>query len=188
MDEELTLFEKREINEYFLVISPSDEINRDVMMFRQNIYAKLNSSAKNQFSKAHISLVNFSVPSLSEQQIIDYTKKALYGIEKFTVRLNNYEIFHHGPDLRTVCLKVENHEPIIRVFNSLFTHFNFNPERLTPHITLAKTISVTEFDQIKDITILYDYQKKFDCEGLTLLKRVKRGNIHIYEFVTEIKF
>ena len=160
-------------NEYFFIISPNDKIKEDVKFLKHKIGQKIPKN-ESLHSIAHISLA--SIFGNNDAFIINKINSALLNQKSFLVSIKGCEIFQHGKVSKSLVLKVENSEILKSLYTLLYLAFNLKDKRITPHITIAKSILLDDFDKIKSNLEEYDYQGDFFCDRVTLLRRHLNGS------------
>ena len=132
------------------------------------------------------SVLRSHAPGLQSSSIAGEVKKAVAGMQPFTVRLTGHEVLKHGNATRTLCLAVEDPEPINALITaldpkpeakrtyrqtSILDKRNYTKKEIHPHVTIARTIAVADFDRIDD-PAAYDLQAEWVCDSVTILRRV----------------
>ena len=157
---------------YFIIISPDDRIKKVVDLFKIKLGEIISLSESNRYSKAHISLMKFSSTE-DDEKIINKINNALAFSQNFEVELNGSDIFKHGDSSTTLILKISNPTPIEALYQLLLAA-DLAPmlhKKITPHLTIAKTIPNDEFAGKVDLS-QFDYYDSFLCKEITILKQV----------------
>lgn len=189
------------VYEYFVLLSPSDEIKADVDSMKQQLHEMIGLDVSNLNSVAHISL--YKQAGMDAAVVKASAKKALAGQKKFTVKIGGYGIYKSG-DKHTLHLKIEDPEPIDTIFNLLCPPKRApkkidrqisildrpgktlpKPKSINPHITIARNIDTRDFERIEDFTF-FEYYNEFVCESVTILRRPEGSDKH-FSPVAEIK-
>ena len=182
-----------------MLLSPSDPIKEAVDGLKDQLHALIGLEDYNRRSVAHVSL--FKQRATSDSQVLKLVKKVAASLEPFTIKLAGHEVLKHGGVSRTLCLKIEDPEPI----NSLMalldpkplakrsyrqTSILDKPQRakkvIHPHVTIARSIATADFDRIEDLTP-FDYRAEWLCDRITILRRLD-GRNGIFSPVKEVKF
>jgi len=194
---QLTLFNEN-VYEYFVLLSPSDPIKEAVDGLKEQLHALIGLEDYNRKSVAHVSL--FKTKATADSQVLKTVKKAAAATEPFTITLAGHEVLKHGGVSRTLCLKIEDPEPI----NNLMALLDPKPiakksyrqtsildkaprakKVIHPHVTIARNIATTDFDRIEDFTP-FDYNDEWLCDSITILRRLE-GSTGIFSPVKEVK-
>ena len=194
---QLTLFNEN-VYEYFVLLSPSDPIKEAVDGLKDQLHALIGLEDYNRRSVAHVSL--FKQRATSDSQVLKLVKKVAASLEPFTIKLAGHEVLKHGGVSRTLCLKIEDPEPI----NNLMALLDPKPiakksyrqtsildkaprakKVIHPHVTIARNIATADFDRIEDFTP-FDYNDEWLCDRITILRRFE-GSTGIFSPVKEVK-
>ena len=193
---QLTLFNEN-VYEYFVLLSPSDPIKEAVDGLKDQLHALIGLEDYNRRSVAHVSL--FKQRATSDSQVLKLVKKVAASLEPFTIKLAGHEVLKHGGVSRTLCLKIEDPEPI----NNLMALLDPKPiakksyrqtsildkaprakKVIHPHVTIARNIATADFDRIEDFTP-FDYNEEWLCDRITILRRLE-GSTGIFSPVKEV--
>lgn len=197
MNEQLSIFDElpdagyTSVSEYLIVISPSEEIREKVKFFKNEIHTLVNLSNENRFATAHITLFELLNPKIREEDFILWIKNGLKNVKPFSVQIEDYGVFMHGETKRTLYLKVLDQESIKQLYTLLRSNakFKISKKSLTPHLTLVKSISVSELQEVLHSKLDLSYQNEFECKSLLILKRQILGNKKgSFELVSEVFF
>lgn len=186
---QLSLFQET-VYEYFVLLSPDAAVIEAVDGLKQLLHEQIGLEPYNRNSLAHISL--FKTEGMADGPVKKLVKKAVAGMQPFTVRLAGHEVLKHGNASRTLCLKLEDPEPI----NALMVALNPKPEAkrtyrqtsildkpqrpkkpIHPHVTIARKIAVADFGRIDDLTP-FDLHAEWVCDKVTILRRVAGSTGH----------
>ena len=186
---QLTLFQET-VYEYFVLLSPGEEIIEAVDGLKQLLHEQIGLEPYNRNSIAHLSL--FKTEGVADAPVVKLVKKAAAGLQPFTVRLCGHEVLKHGNASRTLCLKLEDPEPVTALMAALDprpeqkpayrqTSILDKPKRpkkaIHPHVTIARNIAVGDFDRITDFTP-FDLHAEWVCDKITILRRVAGSTGH----------
>lgn len=197
MDEQLSIFDElpgagyTPVNEYLIVISPNEEIKEKVKFLKNEIHTLINLSNENRLATAHITLFELLNPKIAEEDFMLWIKNGLKKVEPFKVQIEDYGVFMHGETKRTLYLKVLDHESIKQLYTLLRSDakFKISKKSLTPHLTIVKSISLSELQEILHSKLNLSYQNEFECKSLLILKRQILGNNKSpFELVSEVFF
>ena len=148
--------------ETFVIISPPESILKDVSYLKKSIGEILGYPYEGEFSKAHISLLKYRDQHTDSEL---YTINNLVAsVKPFNLYVKGFDVLHHGNN-RTLCLNVDNKNPVRELAETL------TGREITPHITLAKNLSVHSFNKVWSAVKRITYSTHFWCDHLTVLKR-----------------
>lgn len=186
---QLTLFNEN-VYEYFVLLSPSDAVKEAVDGLKEQLHALIGLEDYNRKSVAHVSL--FKMRATADNQVLKLVKKVAASQEPFTIKLDGHDVLKHGGVSRTLCLKIENPDPI----NNLVEMLDPKPiakksyrqtsildkaprakKVIHPHVTIARTIATADFDRIEEFTA-FDYHDEWLCDRITILKRLEGSTGH----------
>ncbi|MCO6147369.1 2'-5' RNA ligase family protein [Flavobacterium sp. NRK1] len=193
---QLTLFNEN-VYEYFVLLSPSDTVKEAVDALKEQLHALIGLEDYNRKSVAHVSL--FKTRATTDSQVLKLIKKVAAAQQPFTIKLAGHEVLKHGGASRTLCLKIEDPEPVNNLMALLDpkpiakksyrqTSILDKPQRakkvIHPHVTIARTIATADFDRIEDFTP-FDYHDEWLCDRITVLRRLE-GTTGIFSPVKEV--
>ncbi len=152
----------------FLLLSPPPFIIDHVRELKKMIRLIVGHSYESYYSKAHISiLVNY----FSNTDHFLYTlEDKMQSIRSFELVIKGFKVLHHGSRYRTICLDIANKNPVHEVMETVHEKENVS----LPHITLAKRLSLEEFDKVWSRLQDISYSNYFRCNQLTVLRREGR--------------
>jgi len=186
---QLSLFQET-VYEYFILLSPDAAVIEAVDALKQRLHEEIGLESYNRNSIAHVSL--FKTEAMSDAPVVKLVKKAVAGMQPFTVRLTGHEVLKHGGVSRTLCLTVEDPEPINAIMaaldpkpeakrtyrqTSILDKRSYTKKAIHPHVTIARTIATADFDRIAD-PAAYDLQAEWVCDSVTILRRVAGSTGH----------
>lgn len=185
------------VYEYLILLSPSDPIKEEVDRMKELLHGMIGLEPYNRNSVAHVSL--FKTEAAENGPVVRQVKKIASGVQPFTVTLAGHEVLKHGGVSRTLCLKIENPEPI----NALMALLNPPAETrrsyrqtsildkrtrakkvIHPHVTIARSIATADFDRIEDFSV-FDFSGEWLCDRITILRRIA-GTIGHFSPVSEV--
>jgi 2'-5' RNA ligase len=166
----LTLFNDRPC-EYSWLIKPGDIVSQKTMCFKEVLQDSIGLSVFNRKSLPHISLVKKEYDYELDDFIRDKTINALKGIKSFKIVMGGAEVFKHGDVSRTLVLKVNDPEPIQKINKKIRAEFNFKQKKLLPHVTIARSIPLSDFNKLPTSLNEFDCRDEFICNKITILKK-----------------
>lgn len=174
-----TLFKLPDLQEYFVLISPTDEIKSDIKKLKNKVYKIIGRKTENEYSVAHISL--FKTKYEMDNHLLEKLKKALAEVKPFSILTSEADVFLHGTTKKTLYLKIENPKPIQALFETLGEEFKFRKEIL-PHLTVEQNLTVADFDKLGTDLSVFNYKSEWICDRITVLKmNPKKGNYKVIE-------
>lgn len=170
MQEQLSLFEEERF-EYFFLIQPDPGTDRAVRSYKQVLNETIPLSSENLWSVPHLSLFKWQVNSGMDDYIIRKTTEALSGAGGFVVRMGGLDIYTHGPDKRSLVLRVDNPDAVKTLNRSLIREFQLREFVWQPHITIARSIPTTDFNKLGYKFNQFNYKGEFYCNKVVILKK-----------------
>jgi hypothetical protein len=162
---------KNPVQELLFLISPPPHISSDVSVLKDDVQFLIGHEFEDRYSKANISLFKYNDEHIDDM-IHHVESKAAY-FKPFNVFIKNLNVFRFGSS-RTIYLDVINKYPIRDIFEKLVKEdINY-----TPHISIAKNISLEDF--LKSWAYLKDlsYSQHFLCDRITVLARGEKKWVH----------
>lgn len=162
---------KSPVQELLFLISPPPHISSDVSVLKDDVQFLIGHEFDDRYSKANISLFKYNDEHIDDM-IHHVESKAAY-FKPFNVFIKNLNVFRYGSS-RTIYLDVVNKYPIRDIFEKLVKEdINY-----TPHIPIAKNISLEDF--LKSWAYLKDlsYSQHFLCDRITVLARGEKKWVH----------
>ena len=170
-----TLFNSKVyIYDYFILISPPQQINHDVKNFKHELTSHIGpyNAAK---SHAHISLLRFHCIAEQEDNLIRQLESWGRHQSKIQIQLDHFNHFDYS---RTLFIDIANKEPLLKLQDQLWWHLKLNMKGIDlakptfdPHLTIGKKLSSHQFPFAIEGFAGKQYRKNFFCTHLTLLKR-----------------
>lgn len=170
MQAQLNLFEE-EGYEYFFLIQPDAKLDREVRSYKRLLNEKITLSDDNLYAVPHLSLFKWQVNTSMDQYIIQKTTEALHSLGGFMIRLGGVDVFTHGPEKRSLVLKVDNAETVKGLSRSLIHTFKFREHNWQPHITIARSIPTADFNKLNYKFNQFNYKGEFYCDRVVILKK-----------------
>lgn len=154
-----------ELYAYLIVVSPPENIRRQLALFKQQMNALADIGERNLYSIGHITLTDKLIDDA------DFAETIAHFIgrrERFEVRLSGIGILDHGPDKKTLFVNVADHAPIITLMRLVKAKSKF------PHLTLAKNISAATLEKLEPFIADFNYEVNWVCEEIVVLKKLMR--------------
>jgi len=147
---------------YLVVVSPPQEVIDDIAAIKHALNDKADITTRNVNSKAHITLTD----TLTDDSGLAATVQGLIGNqEAFRVTIKGWGVFDHGHSV-TVYLKVENPRPVAALSALLKSNAS------TPHISLAKKIPHSTYEQLLPYLENLDYRATWICNEVLVLRKL----------------
>jgi 2'-5' RNA ligase len=177
------------VYQYFLIISPPDEIKSKVKSLKYKLHKAVGLSDYNLHSVPHISLMSFHTMTPVNERCFVALQQLFSKNNSFEVYLNGFDYFEHGEEANTIYVKIENSCQIVRIYNELHSLLGLRIREFIPHLTLAKTISRTRFNKSYEMIKQHFFSEKFNCSHVTVLERkLQHGVVSNYKVLKEIEF
>jgi hypothetical protein len=162
---------KNPVQELLFLISPPPHISSDVSVLKDDVQFLIGHEFDDRYSKANISLFKYNDEHIDD--MIHHVESKAAHFKPFNVFIKNLNVFRYG-SARTIYLDVVNKYPIRDIFEKLVKEdINY-----TPHISIAKNISLEDF--LKSWAYLKDlsYSQHFLCDRITVLARGEKKWVH----------
>ena len=179
---QILLFPPPQLTEYFVLLSPSEEIKKETTKLKKKLYKMIGRETENSKSVAHISL--FKTKWEQDKHVLERVKKSISDQKEFSVSINGTDIYDHGTKAKTLYLKVENPKPIQSLYEAFKEEFKIK-NSFNPHLTIEQNIPILDFEKIQDNLDVFNYKSEWICDKVTILKKKENGG---YKVVDEILF
>jgi len=179
--------------DFLVVISPDERIIKDISLYKKAC-AKHVGIFPGLYSKAHISLIlcreEIKRPRQStfiHEQYFKMISHTIAQIESVKLNIKGFNYFTHGKKTKTIYAELELSPEIIDWFNVLKKLLYIEGE-LTPHITIARTISFNDFDKLWPFFEKIEYHDSFTPDCITVLTREPDNGLKNYSLFTKLPF
>lgn len=177
------------VYQYFLIISPPDEIKSKVKSLKYKLHKAVGLSDYNLHSVPHISLMSFHTMRPVNDRFFGALQHLFSKNNSFEVDLNGFDYFEHGSESNTIYVKIENSFQIVRVYHELHSLLGLRVREFVPHLTVARTMSRPRFTRSYEMIKQHAFSEKFSCNQITILERkLQHGVVSNYRILKEIKF
>ncbi|WP_339870066.1 2'-5' RNA ligase family protein [uncultured Algoriphagus sp.] len=160
---------KPNIYEYFLIISPSQEICGLIMPYKQYFTKRYGCTMADIF-KPHISIMNCLQSNYREMRLIENLKRFGKTVEPFTAELNGIGQFPN-----TVFVDIFNKYHLVQIIIELSQFTNpllYKPQfHKTPHISIARGMTPEQHSLAWADWQNHEIEASFEVNKLTLLRR-----------------
>ena len=167
---------KNPVQELLFLISPPPHIASDVSVLKDDVQFLIRHEFEDRYSKANISLFKYADEHIGD--MIQHVESKAAHFKPFNVFIKNLNVFRYGSS-RTIYLDVVNKYPIRDIFEKLVKE----DVNYTPHISIAKNISLEDF--LKSWAYLKDlpYSQHFLCDRITVLGRSDKKWVHYRDII-----
>lgn len=183
MSNQLSLFQGK-LHHYFFLISPDQQTKEQVKFLKGLANNLINLSEENLWSVPHLSLFKCTVRYSIDDLVIQKTRMALKNIRSFNVKLDGLDVVSQGKSKKNLHLKIKNPDPIKDINRSLTSEFHYRQHDLVPHISIAKSINLSDYGKLSYSLNKFDYKGEFLCNKIVILKKVfgeNKGYSKLYE-------
>jgi 2'-5' RNA ligase len=162
------------INEYLLVLSPSEELWQKITRIKNEFADKYkNEIAK--FTKPHISLINWISLELMEERMMHRLQTISMGITPFKVELRDYGSFPSHTIFINVVSKVSI-QSLVREMKQAQRLMTLNRENKphfidTPHISICRKLKPWQYEEGWLEFSHRQFTGRFIADSMLLLKR-----------------
>jgi 2'-5' RNA ligase len=194
--EQLSLFLKEEykpieidtVYQYLAVLSPPDESKDKVRRLKYQLNNLAYLGSYNLFSIPHITLAKLQSVHRASDRFGKGLQKEFKEYGKLLIRLNGFNFFSHGNDSKTIYLQIEDTHKIEAIYTQLNTALGIPLKKYVPHLTIAKTISNSQFDDLFPVLPESGFEDSFTCDHILVLERtIRNGKVSHYKPFKKIK-
>lgn len=179
--------------EYFILISPSEEITRQINLLKRAC-AKYIGKFYGMKSQAHISFSKYIDEEDTPGKMSDIMSRFIKIIEwemghlpSCNLIIDGFDFFDHGNKYKTIYAVIKNTDETVNWFNTIKEKL-FIKKNITPHITIAKKITVESFNILWPFFQKLSLTESFKPESLTILTREFDKPFVPYQKFKEISF
>ena len=147
---------------YLVVLSPPGTVKDDIAKIKKELNLISDIGERNMHSIAHITLVDKLTDDISFPEMIE---ECTEGANSFSVTIQGWDYFDHGHSV-TLFLKVVNPQPITELMMAV------KSAARSPHISLAKKIPHTTFEQLIPYLQNLNYMATWQCTEVIVLKKL----------------
>ncbi len=147
---------------YLVVLSPPNAVKDDIAEIKRELNLISDIGERNLHSIAHITLVDKLTDDVSFPEMIEQCVK---HTNAFSITIKGWDYFDHGHSV-TLFLKIVNPEPITELMEAVKSTVRL------PHISLAKKIPHTTFEQLQTYLEKLDYNTAWQCSEVIVLKKL----------------
>ncbi len=162
--------------DYLVIISLPAAVNNQVSKFKKSC-AKHVGIFESMHTKGHISFGLFGEEIESPRQskfklerFFELVAADIYNIEPIEININGFHFFDNGKNYKTIYAVVDLHPKTIAWFNLIKDKLKIKGQ-ITPHITIAKRVSIDAFNKLWPFFEAANFSGSFVPDELTILTR-----------------
>jgi len=173
--------------DFMILLSPSEGVKAKVSVHKQHA-AEVIGMYESMNSIAHISIktMHRQKSFLTEPAIRSLMPK-LAVVPPITLTIDGFDYFNHGEDYKTIYAKLRSTSQTTAWFKTLKKHLNIK-EFMVPHITIARNIPVSDFNQLWPHFKTIKWIENFTVNELTVLQRETFAQFAKWEEFTKLPF
>ncbi|MEM9897037.1 MAG: 2'-5' RNA ligase family protein [Bacteroidota bacterium] len=167
---------KDHFSRFFIAILPPETIQREITDFKEEIARDFKSSHALK-SPPHITLLMpFRWKTAKSEQLITTVNELNLQVAPFEIKLRDFDFF----DPRVVFVAVEKTEELVSLQKRVITTCRYNLKidlgnyrdlPFHPHVTIGfRDLKKEEFFKAKEVFRKRQYEARFTCERMSLLK------------------
>ncbi len=161
------------LTEFLLVLSPSEEISEYVVNEKRNFKNEFGSFISEK-STPHITLSNVLINQERTDDFLSQLSNRLQNMPNFVVYISGFGSFYGS---NTIHLNVSVDKAYQKLIMGLLIHKSTFFLRKScsiidkPHLTIARRLKDSIFEEAKETYISKEYSSTFIANGLTVLQR-----------------
>jgi 2'-5' RNA ligase len=173
--------------DYLFMLRPPEHVTGQVMAYRQLII-KHAGPFKGMNKGAHITIKDYGrQKTFIMRPAIDTIERKIMGLPPVKLQIDGFHHFNHKESL-TIYAKIKPTLVTDKWFDTLTKHLRIPPRSLTPHITIARNISVDVFYRVWPLFKFERYQQEFVADKLWILERETFNIESKYKVYKELAF
>jgi 2'-5' RNA ligase len=195
--EQLSLFLKEEykpieidtVYQYLVILSPPDETSDRIKRLKYQLNNLAYLGSYNLFSIPHITLTKLQSVHRANDRFGKGLQKEFMEYGELSIKLRGFNFFSHGNDSKTIYLQIEDTHKIEAIYTQLNNALGIPLKKdYVPHLTIAKTISAPQFDDLFPVLPESGFEDTFTCNHILVLERtIKNGKVSHYKPFKKIK-
>lgn len=146
-------------NLFFLLLSPPQDIIRDVFFFKRQVWNCIGHYYDGAHSTAHLSLLQYE--DHHNESLLYTISDRISRLKPFTIRIKNFDFFENSG---TIFLEPVNKPDICEL------HEKLTPSPIRPHITIARNLNPKDFHLARKAFKNLSHSNAFTCDCVTVLK------------------
>jgi len=162
--------------DFLLIIAPPDRVLNQIKLLKKAC-AKHIGMFESMHSKGHISIGLYGDEIQTPRQkvfiierFLNFVERDISQVEPIELKIKGFGYFKHGKDSRTIYAAIELNEETMAWFDHLKTILKIKG-KITPHITIAKSITADLFAKLWPYFEKIDLNYSFIPEYITILTR-----------------
>ena len=160
--------------EYLLLLSPSDEIKKEIIRMKQRLHQLIGLSEKNLASIPHIPLFD-STYKEDDAFVRESLNQTFNPQIPFLIQITGVGTVVNWDKSKSLVLQINSPEQIMALSHLAGTALGLKVKSSNPHFTIAKDIPPTDFAKLKSLEE-FDTTGEFLCRGITVLKKIHPDN------------
>lgn len=191
---QLSLFpaEKKEqvipevLHQYLFLISPPESIKSKVKSLKHVLHQSFGLSKNNLHSIPHISLLSFHSARPVNDHFLSVVRQVFSKTSAFQINLKGYGAFHHSGST-TLYVNVNDSSHLSMMYKDLTGILGFPAKSFVPHLTVARTISNSDFETANVLVNKHLLEDEFTCSQISILERkFQNGIVSNYKVISNI--
>jgi 2'-5' RNA ligase len=161
--------------DYLLLLSPPEAVKTEIARYKKasvraiGKFESMNSPAHISIFKAERQKAFMMEPALKRMEA------KLNTMPPVAFHITGFNFFKHGEKAMTIYAEIKESEAVIRWFRLLSINLNLKTKNITPHITVARNITVEQFGKLWPHFAKAKYVDLFWIKELIVLKRETFG-------------
>lgn len=164
------------LSDFLIVINPSDDIGKDVELFKTEFY-EIFGSYPSRHSEPHITVADIHCLPKNEDKVISSIRNNHPKTGSFLVDINGFSDYE-GNGNRVIHMHVkqsEEFEKLEKYYKQMKMVIHRYKKRYyvsdSPHITIARGLRREVFETAKRVYLPRPYQNSFEAKSLIILRR-----------------
>jgi 2'-5' RNA ligase len=155
--------------EYFFIISPPADILNEINRMKRLVRTSIGRPFDSECSIGHISL--HKNDDIHGEEALHEIGNRLSALAPFSVQIKDFNVFRNS---KTIFLDIVHQGFIYDVFETI-TQLRYQG---VPHMTLAKNLRKEDFEKAWRTLQGIQYNNRFTCDRVKVLKRSHRRWLH----------
>lgn len=175
------------VHQYFFIITPPDAIKSKVKLLKHKLHKSIGLSDYNLYAVPNISLMSFHTMQPVNDRFLEAVKQLFSNNAAFNISIRGFEHFEHGLASNTIYAKVQDSQPIFKLYQELHALLGLRVRSFVPHLTVARTIPRAHFKKSFSMVQKHSFEETFTCNQITILERkLQHGVVGKYQVLKEI--
>lgn len=174
--------------QYFFIIPLPEVVKSKVKLLKHKVNSVVGLSNYNRQAIPHISLMSFHTTRPVNEKFIQAVQQLFAQNHSFQVKLSGFDAFHHGTASNTIYMNIQGSEQIKKLYCELSHLLGFRIRSFIPHLTIASTVSRSNFEKSLSLVKLHSFEEEFTCRQVTILERkLHNGMVGEYHALKRIQ-